>query len=419
MAQLYVNTVTDTTFKWSVHELGSVFTSSNYSSVGISLSSFSSGTTTRPNVLTYTQNYTGTTYTNSITCYHGLSAGTHKLYGFASTGGKYYSCGSVTITVPSPDSIAPTISDLYSNIPSHGWTKSTTVKFGASVYDYGTGVASVNCIFNGSERTSTSGVNGEYTMTFDTPITPGSYSVTWHARDKAGNLSSGTSTTYWIGYDGSDPTISTTDIESTGSTIRAGVVGNDNMSGVDSITFKISPPGTNGSFSQAKTYYFTQADSQKQYHSFSVDANGNTLSLGETYYVEVTVMDLVGNYVKQVLSTVHSYTKPSNWVWQDYELDAFNNKGAFSTLTYQRWNSFCDFVLQLTSWYYGDATDTHGISGAKVTSYDKTLTAVKFNLVKNAIGSINATGISDVKKGDIVKGSYFITLSTKANGITK
>jgi hypothetical protein len=402
-----------------VQGLGGAFTSSNYDSVGISLSSFSNGTTTRPNVLTYTQAYTGSTYTNSITCTHGLSAGTYTLYGFAKSGNGYYSCGSVTITVPAPDSAPPTISSLYSNIPSHGWTKSTTVTFGASVYDYGDGVASVNCSFNGGEKTSTSGVNGEYTMTFDTPTTPGSYRVTWYARDKAGNLSSGNSTTYWIGYDGSDPIISSTDIGSVGSAIRAGATGKDTLSGVDSITFKISPPETNGSFSQAKTYYFNQVNSQTQYHSFSVDANGNVLSLGKTYYVEVTVMDLVGNYVKQVLSIVHEYAKPSNWVWQDYELDAFNNKGAFSTLTYQRWNSFCDFVLQLTSWYYEDTTDTYNVSGAKVTSDDKTLTAVKFNLVKNAIGSMNSTGISDVRKGDIVKGSYFITLSTKANGVTK
>ena len=41
------------------------------------------------------------------------------------------------------------------------------------------------------------------------------------------------------------------------------------------------------------------------------------------------------------------------------------------------------------------------------------------NIVKNAIGSMNATGISDRKKGDFVLGSYFITLSLKLSEIRK
>ena len=64
MAQLYVNTVTATSFRWSVTGLGSSFTSSNYSSVGISTNR-ATGTSTRPNVLTYTQNYTVTTSKNT------------------------------------------------------------------------------------------------------------------------------------------------------------------------------------------------------------------------------------------------------------------------------------------------------------------------------------------------------------------
>lgn len=418
MAQLYINTVTATSFKWSVQSLGSAFTSANYSSVGIARNSFTSGTSTRPDVLTYTQAFTGTTNTNSITFTHGLSAGTYTLYGFAASDGKYWSCGSVTITIPSSDTTAPTISNLYSNIPSHGWMNSSTVTFGASIYDYGSGVYSVNCTFNGQEKTSYSGVNGEYTMSFNIPTVAGSYTVTWASRDKNGNLAS-KSATYWIGYDNTKPTINSTDISSTGNSIRTGVVGKDSGSGIDNIVFKISPPGTNGSFSQAKTYYFNQSASQSQYHSFTVDGSGNALSLGKTYYVEITVMDLVGNYVKQVLSVVHSYAKPNAWSWQDYELNAFNGKGAFSTLTYQRWNSFCDYILQLTSWYYNDSTDTYKLASAKVSESNKTLTATKFNIVKNAIGSMNPTGISNVKAGDIVYGHYFITLAEKANSIKK
>ena len=56
---------------------------------------------------------------------------------------------------------------------------------------------------------------------------------------------------------------------------------------------------------------------------------------------------------------------------------------------------------------------------AKASADSKILTATRFNLVKNAIGSMNATGISNVSKGDPVLGSYFITLANKANGVTK
>ena len=56
---------------------------------------------------------------------------------------------------------------------------------------------------------------------------------------------------------------------------------------------------------------------------------------------------------------------------------------------------------------------------AKMSDSSKVLTAERFNIVKNAIGSMNSTGISDRKKGDFVLGSYFITLSLKLSEIRK
>lgn len=347
----------------------------------------------------------GTTYTFSVRIYY--SGGDTSL-------------GSISVTTISSDSTPPTISDLYSNLPSHGWINSTEVSFGATVRDSNSGVYSVNCNFNGTNKSSYSGTNGEYTFTFNTPTTPGTYEVTWSARDNNDNLNSGVSTNYWIGYDGTAPNITVTDISSTGSSIRAGIEAEDTMSGVASMTFKISNAGNNSAFGQAKTYYAsTVGETMSQYHSFTVDANGNALSLGKTYYVEATAMDRAGNYKKTIMSVVFSYSKPSTWSWTSEELNAFNNKGAFSTLTWQRWNAFCDYVLQLTSWYYNDKTDTYNLAGAKASADDKVLTATKFNLVKNAIGSMNSTGISNVSKGDPVLGSYFITLANKANGVTK
>lgn len=363
---------------------------------------------------------TGDTYSGRAS-FTGLSSGTTYTFSVR----VYYSggdtsLGSISVTTVSSDSTPPTISNLYSNLPSHGWINSTTVSFGATVRDSNSGVYSVNCNFNGTNKSSYSGTNGEYTFTFNTPTTPGTYEVTWTARDNNSNLNSGVSTNYWIGYDGTVPNITATDISSTGSSIRAGIEAKDSMSGVASMTFKISAAGNNSTFGQAKTYYAsTVGESMTQYHSFTVDKNGNALSLGKTYYVEATAMDRAGNYKKTIMSVVFSYSKPSAWSWTSEELNAFNNRGAFSTLTWQRWNAFCDYVLQLTSWYYNDKTDTYNLAGAKASADDKVLTATKFNLVKNAIGSMNATGISNVSKGDPVLGSYFITLANKANEVTK
>ena len=362
----------------------------------------------------------GSTYSSRVS-FTGLSSGTTYTFSVR----VYYnggdtSLGSISVTTNSADTTPPTITNLYTNLPSHGWTNSTTILFGATIKDSNSGVYSVNCNFNGTNKSSTNGISGEYSFTFNTPTAIGTYEVTWSARDNNGNLNSGVSTNYWIGYDGTAPNITVTDISSTGSSIRAGIEAKDTMSGVASMTFKISPPGNNSTFGQSKTYYAsTVGETMTQYHSFTVDGNGNALSLGKTYYVEATAMDRAGNYTKKIMSVVFSSSKPSAWSWSESELNAFNNKGSFSTLTWQRWNAFCDYVLQLTSWYYNDTTDTYNLAGAKASANDKVLTATKFNLVKNAIGSMNSTGISNVSKGDPVLGSYFITLASKANGVTK
>ena len=53
-----------------------------------------------------------------------------------------------------------------------------------------------------------------------------------------------------------------------------------------------------------------------------------------------------------------------------------------------------------------------------MTSNDKTLYATRFNAARLAIGEINSTGITNKVSGDIVYGSYFITLCNKLNEIS-
>lgn len=163
---------------------------------------------------------------------------------------------------------------------------------------------------------------------------------------------------------------------------------------------------------------------------YSGRATFTGLSAGKSYTFSVRVYYSGGNsLIGEVTVTTSGSSsgggsgggtsKPSSWSWNTTEQNALYHNGAVSTITYARWNAFCDFVLQLTKWYYNTSSDLYNVAGAKMSSSSKTLTATKFNLVKNAIGSMNSTGIADVKKGDTVYGSYFITLSQKANGVSK
>ena len=202
-----------------------------------------------------------------------------------------------------------------------------------------------------------------------------------------------------------------------GGGIRAGANASDTAgaSGVDYIYFKISSKNSSTNFSNA-----IGVEGDTVHHTFTADKNGYAFELGATYYVEITAKDIAGNYSsKTLVKVVPTLERPANWNWNDYERNAFENRGAISTLTWQRWNAFLDNVKGTASWYHNNASDVYGVEKAKMSDNSKILTAERFNIVKNAIGSMNPTGISDRKKGDFVLGSYFITLSQKLSEIRK
>ena len=422
MAQLWVNSVTASTFKWSVTGLGSSFTSSNYTSVGISTSYFSSGTTSRPNVLTYTQTYTGTTSTNSTTCYHGLRAGTYTLYGFTASGGKYWSCGSVTITVPSSDSTAPTIGTLTVDVPSHGYVNTTTFTANAVVTD-NVGVSNVTCTFNGSTYSYGSKSGSTYYFRLNTPTSGATRTLTFTAYDSAGNSRS-KSTSVWCCYDGTAPTISYIEATSTGTAIRVGANATDSTSGVAEISYRISTPSTSqpseSSFGALKSIDVSGGTSS--YYTYYSDANGNSLVAGNTYWIQFTAKDKAGNYsTKKYASCLVTYSKPSSWAWTQAEVNAFQNGGSISILTWQRWNAFVDNVVAVAKWKIGDSYNQYDLANARMTDSSKKLTANRFNLVRYAIGSMNSqgSGISTVNSGDRVMGWYFTQLRDRLNTIER
>ena len=420
MAQLYVNTVTASSFRWSIQSLGSVFTSTNYSSVGISTRSFTSGTSTRPSVLTYTQDYTGTTSTNTTTFYHNLSAGTHTLYGFASSGGKYYSCGSVTITVPSSDTIAPTIGNVIIDVPSHGYVNTTTFTANITVTD-NVSVANVTCVFNGKVYTYGSKSGSTYYFRLDTPTSGATRTLKFTATDTSGNSRS-SSSSVWCCYDATPPTFSYVEAISKDGGIQVGCTVSDTLSGTDRVYYRISTASTSTTAPEESAFSnLVTLSSSDNHYVYTQDANGNNLIVGKKYWIQFTALDRAGNYSnkKYVACTVKA-TKPGIWTWDENELNAFNKKEGYGTnsLTWQRWNEFVVRVAEFARWKIGEDYTKFDLGNALMTANDKVLTANRFNKVRYAIGSMNATGIEAVNKGDFVFGWYFITLSDKLNGIT-
>ena len=116
---------------------------------------------------------------------------------------------------------------------------------------------------------------------------------------------------------------------------------------------------------------------------------------------------------------VTTTSRPVYFYWTQTELDAFNNNGNINTLTYLRWNAFIDNI-NLVRVYKGYSQIVNDSAGrtVKMTSSDKILYATRFNAVRLAIGEINSTGITNKVSGDIVYGSYFVTLCNKLNEIS-
>lgn len=152
----------------------------------------------------------------------------------------------------------------------------------------------------------------------------------------------------------------------------------------------------------------------QQYVNYNITADSRFTARAFLVIGNTTIQSV--NLSNEVVFT--AMLKPENWAWSSNELNAFNNKGATSTVTYLRWNAFIDRVQEFVSYYNSKhGTSIPSVTSAKMTSSDKKLTASKFNTVRFAIGSMRATGINNVSTGDIVYGSYFTTLSNSLNNV--
>lgn len=108
--------------------------------------------------------------------------------------------------------------------------------------------------------------------------------------------------------------------------------------------------------------------------------------------------------------------RPSYWTWNTTESTALNNQGAFSAVTYSRWNAMVDKVAEVqdaagVSWDSRYATK----AATKCSASDRVLTAARYNSLRYNVGRYYATGISEVSPGDTVRGWHFLQLMKKVN----
>ena len=143
---------------------------------------------------------------------------------------------------------------------------------------------------------------------------------------------------------------------------------------------------------------------------------------GTQYYVWIRGQVIVRSYSGNLHIDPPEQGSTDTWTWSNAAYNAFLNNGKTTDVSYAEWNEFVDFVYQKT-W--------STLSGALMDSSDKTLYAEKFNIVRRAIGGVNSfqvgtnsirdhynsTGSWDMKKGETVKGEYFIDLTEYVNEI--
>ena len=95
---------------------------------------------------------------------------------------------------------------------------------------------------------------------------------------------------------------------------------------------------------------------------------------------------------------------------------AVTSHGYTEDFSYLVWNDLVDKVQEiLDAEGEGWSTMYASYSATRMTSSSKTLTATRFNALRQNIGAHVATGINEVSRGDRVYGDYFITLTDCIN----
>ena len=398
MATLSIRNITSISFEWQVTGMESIDIKS---SVALSSEYYGTGVSSIPvtsifsSVLidNYQTSIDWTTYTSGQSYFSWNPGETFTVYAYRYTSAYYY-IGSYTINTPSYNPTTPSAPVSATRIVG-GFNLSWGFSSGATSYDlYYTWYS------------------GQYSNTI-TGITSTSYTLT--------GLLHGTTYTFQVrGRNSYGVSAYTTANEATTMpkipTVSQGTVSSN------SITVNISD--MEGNYTGVRVYLYNNLGTQINYDDTFTTATFTGLTADTTYYADArSYLNISGttiwsNYSNRITIRTTS-NRPTNWSWTITELNAFNNHGLTTTLTYTRWNAFIDKVQEFINYYntkYG--TGVPSVTQYKMTSSNKILTATAFNNIRFSIGSMNPTGISNISTGDTVYGSYFTTLSNKLNGIS-
>ena len=160
-----------------------------------------------------------------------------------------------------------------------------------------------------------------------------------------------------------------------------------------------------GDGSNFKITYDVEADTS--YYVY-VRLYSSTSTGSPTFYVEPPAGVKKWDWSAQNVNASAAATKQAK--------NALYQGGTVSNFSYAVWNDLCDKVLEIRQYIGGDWNNYYAtLNNTKMTTSSKTLTAIRFNSLRYNIGEKYSTGIAEVKKGDTVKASYFITLAQKIN----
>lgn len=154
------------------------------------------------------------------------------------------------------------------------------------------------------------------------------------------------------------------------------------------------------------------------------------LSSGTEYNIDVSITAPGWSRVVE-LSTSATTDEPEiePWSWSKSNgsasasqtsaaYSAINNRGKVSSFSYLVWNDMVNKVKEICDAKgWGWNSNFASYSETLMNSWDKTLTATRFNSLRYNIGIHYSTGINTVYRGDTVYGWYFTTLADCMNAM--
>ena len=144
-----------------------------------------------------------------------------------------------------------------------------------------------------------------------------------------------------------------------------------------------------------------------------------------TYHVWLNLYENGELKTYSITSIVIEKVKPDPplpWEWNGTETAAFTEQGPVGALTMARWNAFLDKINEAIAYCndYYETTLAEVLDTEKMQA-NKTMLAMSFTAVCTKLNALcdyrgeDGCGITNVSKGDIIYGSYFIDLKDALN----